>query len=55
MRRVGTVLGSMEFGRGQCVGTVPQVRVYVEPTNSPLFPSLNVCINIYVYCVCLSM
>lgn len=27
MRRVGTVLGSMEFGRGQCVGTMPQEMV----------------------------
>ena len=25
MRRVGTVLGSMEFGRGQCIDNMPQV------------------------------
>ena len=55
MRRVGTVLGSMEFGRGQCVGTVPQVRVYVANKFIPFTFSkcVRICINMCIpQCVC---
>lgn len=56
MRRVGTVLGSMEFGRGQCIENMPQVLKYYGLTlmiNANELKIIHYMIKYYIVINCI--